>query len=188
MRTLPDGTLKSKIQMTLRYYHIAGFLFLIAFPAFSQNQGNYKQLTTEEGLSHSTVYAVLKDRHGFMWFGSLGGLNRYDGYRFYTFKHRAGDTTSLDSDNVRCLFEDNEGSLWVGTGGGGLSLYNADENTFLTFRESTSTSDISNDGVTAISEDDDGNVWIGTYWDSIYLIARHKSLHSFIMLKAIRGA
>ncbi|HPR61324.1 MAG TPA: two-component regulator propeller domain-containing protein, partial [Prolixibacteraceae bacterium] len=45
----------------------------------------FEQISTSEGLSSGTVYAVLKDSRGFMWFSTDDGLNRYDGHTFKYF-------------------------------------------------------------------------------------------------------
>lgn len=43
-------------------------------------------LTMQEGLGDNTVVSILKDHHGFMWFGTSNGLSRYDGNGFRNFK------------------------------------------------------------------------------------------------------
>lgn len=45
----------------------------------------FSKLTTSHGLSHNTVYSIVQDRHGFMWFGTREGLNRYDGNSIVTY-------------------------------------------------------------------------------------------------------
>ena len=48
----------------------------------------FTHLSVADGLSHSDVRAIVQDQQGFVWFGTwLGGLNRYDGYTFKTYKH-----------------------------------------------------------------------------------------------------
>lgn len=69
-----------------------------------------EQLLTEDGLSNRFVYAMVQDSRGYMWFGTKGGLNRYDGSRFDVFK--VGET-KLQSDPIKYLCEDKDGYLWV---------------------------------------------------------------------------
>lgn len=77
-----------------------------------------RRLGAESGLSHNSVYALLEDRQGFLWVGTVDGLNRYDGYEFTTWRSDPSDEGSLSNPVVRCLLEDREGRIWVGTDGG----------------------------------------------------------------------
>ncbi|MEO6330049.1 MAG: two-component regulator propeller domain-containing protein, partial [Ginsengibacter sp.] len=54
------------------------FLFSSCFFAINAQQSSIKftHLTNIDGLSQSTVQAMLKDKYGFMWFGTHDGLNR----------------------------------------------------------------------------------------------------------------
>lgn len=56
------------------------------------DQFQFSRLDINNGLSHNQVNSILKDSKGFMWFGTLSGLNRYDGYKFKIFKHSSSDT------------------------------------------------------------------------------------------------
>ncbi|RYY21544.1 MAG: hypothetical protein EOO04_18055 [Chitinophagaceae bacterium] len=66
---------------------------------------------------------TLQDRHGFMWFGTKDGLNRYDGYSFKVFRNEPGDTNSIGRNIIFSLFEEDDGTMWVGTDRG-LFIYN----------------------------------------------------------------
>ncbi|QNA89022.1 hypothetical protein G4G28_12005 [Massilia sp. Dwa41.01b] len=86
--------------------------------AAAPGQLRFEQLGVERGLPHPSVSAILQDRAGFMWFAGQGGLSRYDGYRFVTYKHDPLDPRSLADDSVQALIEDRTGQLWVGTRNG----------------------------------------------------------------------
>lgn len=45
-----------------------------------------KQLGTEEGLSHHTANAIYQDEFGFIWIGTMDGLNRFDGQKTKIFR------------------------------------------------------------------------------------------------------
>lgn len=140
-------------------------VLLTSHVATSQNRLSFRKLTMQNGLSQNTVNTILKDRRGFMWFGTEDGLNRYDGYRFYVYKINRSDKASLKSSGVNLLYEDKAGNLWVGTNGGGLSKYNPDIDAFETFEQNDDDmSTISNNAITAIEEDRKGHLWVGTYW------------------------
>ena len=65
----------------------------------------FTRLSVDDGLSQSSVQAILQDRKGLLWFGTQEGLNRYDGYRFTV--HRARDQEGFLGDHdINALIED----------------------------------------------------------------------------------
>ena len=89
----------------------------------------FSHLSVDDGLSQSTVFSICQDSSGFMWFGTMDGLSRYDGYEFRVWRNSPSDTTSLSSDIVNCVFADMSGRVWAGTSDG-LSLYDAASDSF----------------------------------------------------------
>src|SRR5215208_7831236 len=75
----------------------------------------FRSITPDDGLAASWVPAIAQDRRGFMWFGTVRGLNRYDGYTLRSYQHDAADSTSLPNSRVNALHVDSAGALWVGT-------------------------------------------------------------------------
>ena len=73
----------------------------------------FVRLDISHGLSHNEVTAILKDKRGFLWFGTMAGLNRYDGYNVRIFRHDLHDSTSLNDDFINRIWEGPEGRLWV---------------------------------------------------------------------------
>ena len=76
-----------------------------------QSNIRFNHLTVEDGLSQSAVTVIFQDKHGFMWFGTQDGLNRYDGYNFKIFKNIPSDSTSLTDNFIFSIYEDKTGSL-----------------------------------------------------------------------------
>ena len=77
-------------------------LFLLIIIYLSNNNAScqkiplkFRFLTTDEGLSSSSVTSILQDSKGFIWIGTYDGLNRYDGYNFVQYKNSASDSTSI---------------------------------------------------------------------------------------------
>lgn len=123
----------------------------------------FKKISVENGLSQSTVFCILKDSKGFMWFGTRGGgLNKYDGYNFTVYKNNPNDSSSLSNNEVISLLEDHTGKLWIGTRKGGLNKYNATNESFIQYRESDNPESIRGNTVNVIFEDSKYNLWIGT--------------------------
>lgn len=78
----------------------------------------------EDGLSQGSVYSMLKDSRGFMWFTSYEGLNRFDGHHFKVYYPDDRDTISLSGVLTLGLVEDPFGNLWVGTQQDGIFVFN----------------------------------------------------------------
>jgi len=89
----------------------------------------FKHLTTDQGLSHDNIHCIIKDKQGFMWFGTMNGLNRFDGLQFRNFTKRANDSTSLVNNYVTTLVCDDEGYIWIATGDG-ICRYDPHTETF----------------------------------------------------------
>ena len=94
-----------------------------------QDQIQFSGIDLADGLSHNQVNTILKDARGFMWFGTLSGLNRYDGYQFKVFKHDPGDSTSLTDDFITNIYELPDNKLYLDTRGG-PSIYDPHTETF----------------------------------------------------------
>lgn len=75
----------------------------------------------QAGLSHQTVFTILQDKTGFLWFGTKDGLNRYDGVNFKTYYR--SNYSKLGNSCITCLTEDINGEIWCGTDCG-IFVYN----------------------------------------------------------------
>jgi len=101
-------------------------LFVLAVGARGWSEapeGNFRHLSIEGGLSDGHLRTIVQDQRGFLWFGTIDGLNRYDGYEIRVFRHDPENPRSLGANFVRALHVDRKGGLWVATIGGGLNLF-----------------------------------------------------------------
>ena len=70
--------------------------FLYVINAFCQTQDyNFKNIDISDGLSQNSVIDIHQDQKGQMWFGTLDGLNVFNGHDFKVFKNVYNDSTSL---------------------------------------------------------------------------------------------
>lgn len=84
---------------------------------------HFSHIGLEEGLSHSTIFAINQDKGGNLWFATYDGVNKYDGYNFTVYRHQYTHPNSIASDISRCITMDDSDRIWIGTREG-LSLYN----------------------------------------------------------------
>jgi signal transduction histidine kinase/ligand-binding sensor domain-containing protein/DNA-binding response OmpR family regulator len=88
------------------------FILLVCFvfvKTYAQ-EAVFEQLSTLNGLSQNTVRCLMQDRNGFIWVGTINGLNRYDGFRFISYKPNEG---KLTDSRIKDLVQDKHGFIWI---------------------------------------------------------------------------
>ena len=123
------------------------------------NESRVRSLSQFQGLSSAKITCLLKDRKGYVWIGTINGLNRYDGTSITLFTHNPENPNSIGSDAISALYEDKNGFLWVGTKDG-LYTFNYKDQSFS--RQIIDPKE--KDHITSLTEDKDGNLWIGNIY------------------------
>lgn len=82
------------------------------------NNINFKNITSEDGLSQGTVETIIQDDQGYIWLGTNDGLCRYNGYEFKIYKHDEELENSITNNYIVDIKQDNSGNIWVGTANG----------------------------------------------------------------------
>jgi signal transduction histidine kinase/ligand-binding sensor domain-containing protein/DNA-binding response OmpR family regulator len=143
----------------------------------------FKKYQVERGLSHNSVWCLLQDSYGFMWFGTSDGLNRFDGKKFKVFRKDNQDKFSLGNNSVQALFEDKQKNIWVGTTEG-IYIYKRTNGQFLPFNKKTQYNVSISSEVKKIIQTSKGQVWIATLGQGIFVydtqtgILTQNSLHT----------
>jgi len=123
----------------------------------------FEHLTLEDGLSQATVYSILQDKVGAVWFGTGDGLNLYDGYTFKVYRNQPDAPYTLSNNSIPVLYEDKEGIIWVGTDGGGLNRFDRTVQRFTAYLpDLDNPNSLSSNQIWAIAEDNEGYLWLGT--------------------------
>ncbi|WP_396188067.1 two-component regulator propeller domain-containing protein [Flavobacterium sp.] len=130
-------------------------------------RSSIKQIIQPFSLSRYSVYCILKDSNGNVWFGTQAeGICKFDGNSLTWFKEKG-----LAGPAVLGIFEDSKHNLWFGNNGGGLFQYDGKNLRNLTEEKGLSNPDFRTTGtsnstslarVYCINEDRSGNIWIGT--------------------------
>ena len=130
-----------------------GVLWFGAEPGlFSYAHGKASLFTERDGVP-GYISVIIESRAGELWIGSRGGLTRLDNGRFTTWTEQDG----LPSNHVRALYEDGEGTLWIGTVDGGLGRFKDGRFTRYTTRDG-----LFDSGVFQILEDGRNNFWMSS--------------------------
>ncbi len=123
----------------------------------------FRPVGENRGLDANMPVDLLVDRRGYLWVGSREGLFRYDGYEATLFKPDANDPASITDLDIRALYEDGDGIIWVATNTGGLNRFDPASGDFVHFRHRPDDpTTISHDSVYGIAEGPGGDLWMGT--------------------------
>lgn len=152
------------------------YLFLIFFLFDYSSADNlvFEHITIENGLPNNTVYDIMQDTLGFIWFATRDGLVKYDGFDFKKYTSQQEDSTSLSHDNTYCIYEDKERTLWIGTYDHGLNRFNRNSESFTRFiHDKDNENSISDDRIQRIYEDSHNIIWIATYGGGLNIYNRN---------------
>lgn len=105
---------------------------LLSGNTYGQSEIRFQRITVDDGLSQSSITSMVQDKFGYLWIGTLDGLNRYDGTTFTIYRNEK-KPTSLPTNSISELFLDGQDRLWV-TYRNGLSLYDPAHNNFKNFK------------------------------------------------------
>lgn len=113
-------------------------------------------------LSNNLVFDIFRDRKGRIWVGTEEGLNVRDPQRNIFRKYLPGGNQQNrpSSGNIRCITEGRDGTLWIGTHGGGLNRLDRNTGTFTTIDAADG---LPSNIIYSILEDDAGMLWLGTH-------------------------
>ena len=117
---------------------------LISTSLLGQVGSRYERLSTASGLSQSSIYKIIQDKKGFLWFATADGLNRYDGHNFKIYRNDPSDPSTLSGSDVFSIVEDDEGNIWVGTRSSGLNHLDLQTGKITRFMRGPNGQDISN--------------------------------------------
>lgn len=122
---------------------------------------NFKRITVEDGLSQTSVEYLFQDSKGYMWIGTIDGLNRYNGSRFEVFRYSKDKPNSISGNYISAIAEDDEGNIWVGTSRG-LNRINTHTSEITTYLPGVNGCNLSNYNITEILIDSNGDIYIAT--------------------------
>ncbi len=100
-----------------------------------------------------------------LWVGTSAGLDRFDRKtgKFIHYLPNPDDPNALSGSNVDVIYEDNKGTLWVGTFESGLNQFDRETGIFKQYRYSAQNrQSLSNDSILSIYQDSEDRLWIGT--------------------------
>lgn len=124
-------------------------------PKLSLQQYHLRGWSLKNGMPTDQVDEIVQTKDGYLWLATPNGLSRFDGARFTNFNR--SNSPAFKSNSITCLYEGNDGALWIGTNRGGVIRCRRGANPQFEHYEQL-------DGrrIQAFGEDRTGKVWIGT--------------------------
>lgn len=163
----------------MRFAILSMSLWVLALPLLAQANKTeskspfppsfiFERLDIESGNASRDIWRMMKDQQGFMWFATVDGLDRFDGKTIKTFKIDPLDSASLPNNRIWEIYEDVDGKFLIGTGGGGLTVFNPRKEQFSPFKWRDSV--YLNSGVIfRIMRDSKSRLWVTTRTDGFYV-------------------
>ena len=109
-------------------------------------------------LPSNSVQRVFQDKDGYIWFGTLDGLCRYDAYHVTSFRSNMLNPNLLTNNDISCMVEDDENHLWIGTKQG-LNILDKSNFSITPFDDAN----LCTDQINCLARDKDGSIWIGAH-------------------------
>jgi streptogramin lyase len=147
----------------------------------NRSDDDCSRFTSQNSPMPSNQYTVRADPDGRIWFGSRGGLSRYDPsddtWKLYTVQNTGG---GLPDNRVRAIAFDRQGNAWIGTFGGGLAVLLADGETWLepwtVESNQRRASGLTTNNITSLSvhvnDEDEEEIWIATWGGGIIRLVK----------------
>lgn len=136
---------------------------LLYIPSYGASEYHFKHIKVDDGLGSNTVYCLMQDSEGFMWFGTNDGLSRYDGVQVKTYRNDGSKEGSIGNNIIYGLCEDSQKRIYAGTEKG-CWIFNKITGRF----EPARIPGNENLDIRKLCHDREGNVWIATIGDGLY--------------------
>jgi len=127
-------------------------------------------------ISCNNAWVIFEDHEKNIWVGTYnGGLNLYNPAN-NTFTRFISGSTTMNTDKILSISEDNTGdNLWIGTDGGGLLAFNKKTKAFSAYLHDDHKNSISDNRVNNVYPDKYGNFWVGTMMGLNYFDVKKKT-------------
>jgi signal transduction histidine kinase/AraC-like DNA-binding protein/ligand-binding sensor domain-containing protein/CheY-like chemotaxis protein len=118
-------------------------------------------------IPHNSVWSIYPDPAGGVWIGTFGGKLAYTKLGEEEMNYVSPSTYGLNTPIVSCFIEDEEKNIWIGTEGGGISIWNRTRNTFAHFMHKNENSVLGSNLIKSFAYDHNNHLGIACYNDGI---------------------
>jgi signal transduction histidine kinase/ligand-binding sensor domain-containing protein/DNA-binding response OmpR family regulator len=159
-------------------YACSLLLTVVTIAGYTQEVNSFIRISDE--LVNNEVTSIIQDKNGFVWFGTRGGLQRFDGYEMKLLKNDFATGNNLLSQSIEVLLNGKQNNIWIGTKSGGLSAYDLKTGRVTNYpNNNKSNSGFNADYILSLLDTDSEKLFIGTWKGFQYL---NKKTGAFFIL------
>jgi len=147
--------------MTVRRIVFLWFVFLLSFIQ-SRAQFIFDNLKPHDGLSSREILSIYPDEEGFIWIGTLNGLDRFDGSHFRVWNSSSPTYPAALGERIFCITEYGKNKIWLGTNGGAAVFDKLTYNFQKVKIIAGDQSDLGKVSVNQVRKDKEGRLWMAS--------------------------
>ncbi len=150
---------------------LATFNGLVYFsPLTSESTRYINEPDNRFSLGGNDIWSLSLDHTGALWIASDGGgitvfekSEKYPKGRFINHQFEPGRSSSITSNQVRTVYEDRTGDMWIGNYPSGINFFDRTSAAITTFTsDALNPNSLSHKSILSINEDANGNLWFGS--------------------------
>lgn len=166
---------------SVKKYACLLLLVWVTVTGYTQQASSFISISDE--LVNNEVTSIIQDKNGFIWFGTRGGLQRFDGYEMKLLKNDFGKGSNLLSQSIEVLQNGKQNNIWIGTKSGGLSGYDLKTGKITNYpNNNPNTTGFNADYILSILDTESEKLFIGTWKGFQYL---NKKTGEFKILNSV---
>lgn len=119
---------------------------------------SFRRISPVGGFTYGSINSIAEDANGFIWFGTVHGLYRYNTADVQKFVHNSKDSTTIPNNSIRTIFSDSSGKLWIGTAQG-VCIYDNSQDQFVTLKLQDKSGELLGNNIREIFKGDDQNIY-----------------------------
>jgi len=181
--------MRKNIQVHFARRFFIGLMILFCSLVYARNERieieRFDHLNTRDGLSQNSVLSAYCDHIGFLWFGTMNGLNRYDGYSFKVYKARPGEAYMLSNNRISGIWEDQRGFLWVNTYDGYYHYLDREHDRFITFPFYDNSEEERNSAIKCFAQINKNEIWLGSDNSGIYRLLYDSLTNKYLVQRFV---
>ena len=154
-------------------------IFIFPFFGSAQYHFSFSHYTSDNGLSQNSITAIVKDKQGYIWFGTRDGLNRFDGYSFKNYSSKLENKLSILSNRILEIKEDKWGFIWIKTYDD--IVYRLNTATEIFERIQSPNGGINKSKINEMFILPSGRIWLTTFDSGCYAIETNQDSHKLII-------